>query len=89
MAAIHKILLTCKKATFLAVQQQEIKLGWKQHVQLKIHLLLCKVCAVFNKQIIIIDAFTKQLAKEENVPNCIELDEKQKQQLEKIITENS
>ena len=45
-----KILLNCKEATKLVVIKEFEKLSFKQLVALRFHMMLCKVCALFEKQ---------------------------------------
>ncbi len=44
------MMITCKRATELVEIQFEKKLLFKQQFQLKLHLILCKVCDIYAKQ---------------------------------------
>jgi predicted anti-sigma-YlaC factor YlaD len=44
------MMISCKRATELVEIQFEKKLSFKQQFQLKLHLLLCKVCDIYAKQ---------------------------------------
>lgn len=45
-----KILLTCKKAAELVERKQNKRISFKENIQLKLHLWICKACAVYEKQ---------------------------------------
>ena len=44
-------MLTCKEVTELASKQQDTPLPFKQRIQLKIHLMMCKFCNRYLKQL--------------------------------------
>ena len=44
------IMITCKKATFLVSKKEENKLSFGERIQLKMHLAICKLCRLFEKQ---------------------------------------
>ena len=44
-------MLTCKEVTELASKQQDTPLPFKQRMQLKIHLMMCKFCNRYLKQL--------------------------------------
>lgn len=50
MSIAQKIFLSCKEATFLVSKKQETSISLFKSIQLKMHLLMCKFCALFNKQ---------------------------------------
>jgi len=42
--------ISCKQATFLLSKKEEGKLTWMQWWRLSLHLVLCKVCKLFEIQ---------------------------------------
>lgn len=44
------MMISCKRATELVEIQFEKKLSFKQRFQLKLHLILCKVCDIYANQ---------------------------------------
>ncbi|VAW70192.1 hypothetical protein MNBD_GAMMA09-2011 [hydrothermal vent metagenome] len=44
-------MLNCKKATQLMSRAQDQKLSTKQKLQLKLHILMCRACTNYNRQL--------------------------------------
>lgn len=44
-------MLSCKEATVLLSQAHERRLGWRERLGLRLHLLLCDGCNNFRKQL--------------------------------------
>ena len=82
MAFIHKILLTCKDATMLTCKKQENAISFKENIQLKIHLLVCKFCAMFYKQSNLLHQHLTKMQNENNESNTLQLDETKKAALQ-------
>jgi hypothetical protein len=55
-----KLLYTCKKATQLVEKQKDKKLSILEKVRLKLHLWICKACAIYAKQSQIIEKLLKK-----------------------------
>jgi len=55
MKLMQKILLSCKEVTFFSSVRNFRRLKFVNRIQLKLHLILCKNCAEFDKQSRIID----------------------------------
>lgn len=85
MSLIHKILLNCKDATFLICKRQEASISFKENIQLSLHLLVCKVCAFFNKQTLFLHSYLKQINDENCEHHLLQLDDKQKTVLQEKI----
>ncbi len=47
---MKRLLLTCKKATYLISLKEENKLSFRQSMQLRAHLTVCSFCKLFQKQ---------------------------------------
>jgi len=46
-----KTMISCDVATYLISKSRETNLNFKEKMDLKIHLLTCKACRLFGKQI--------------------------------------
>ena len=44
-------MLSCKEVSVLLSQAQERRLGWRERLGLKLHLMLCEGCTNFRKQL--------------------------------------
>lgn len=85
MALKQKILLTCKDATLLICKKQEDAITFKERIQLKFHLLVCKICSLFNIQSNQIHQHLQKMNREtDNLP-MIQLDENKKNALQNQI----
>jgi len=84
MKLMNKIMLSCKKATELIEIKQDMKLGFLESLQLKLHLLVCKTCSCYEKHSNTInDALHKHLHKNSSIEKLVnnELKEKIKSKL--------
>lgn len=52
---INKLLLSCLIATELIEKKLLFRLSFSEKLRLKIHKLMCKACALYEKQSIILD----------------------------------
>jgi hypothetical protein len=50
------LMITCKEATELINRREEGKISYLDKVKLFIHLLMCKFCSAYNKQLDLIIA---------------------------------
>lgn len=57
------LIITCKQATLMVVQQKDIKFSLKQRFALWFHMQVCKICKLFAAQNEVID---KVLAQKHN-----------------------
>ncbi len=48
--AMHRMMLSCDTATFYIIKKDYQKLSCKENLQLKMHLMGCKLCRSFNEQ---------------------------------------
>jgi hypothetical protein len=46
-----KPLITCREATRLVLEGEDRQLAWGERLALRIHLLACKVCPRFARQV--------------------------------------
>lgn len=76
-------MINCKEATYLVDKKFEARIGLNQQVKLKFHLILCKVCATYQDQSLVLNnSFKKTLVDEPNMVFVNELKEKIKARLE-------
>lgn len=47
---MHILFLSCFKATELIEKRLNVKLSFKENLQLKIHLMMCSACSRYEKQ---------------------------------------
>lgn len=57
---IHYFFLSCLRATECVEKRLYYKLTWKEKIQMKVHMRVCKACAIYEQQSILID---KRLSK--------------------------
>ena len=55
-------MLTCKDASQLISQSYDRRLGLMEKIGLKFHLLICKSCQVFNRQLAFLQQMCKRIA---------------------------
>ena len=60
MILIDKILISCKQATYLHEKKKEGKLDAPEKFGLWVHLLCCKFCRLFIKQVEQLEASTRR-----------------------------
>jgi len=84
MSQLKKIQYNCKKATFLIEKKMLSRITFREHIELRIHLLGCSVCRVYGKQSRIINDMVRQLFKS-SLPGEIKLDESFKKELQERI----
>ncbi|MDD5215201.1 MAG: hypothetical protein PHQ03_06650 [Methylococcales bacterium] len=53
-------MLSCKKVSLLVVQSQELPLRFSQKMSVGIHLLICRGCRAFKKQMTFLQHFIKR-----------------------------
>lgn len=67
------MMISCKDATELAVRKSHEKLSRWDKIRLKFHLIMCKLCSLFEKQNNAIDVIASELDEqvEEKMPDHI------------------
>ena len=78
-----KLMLNCKEATKLVVIKEFEKLSLKQLIALKFHLLVCKVCALFEKQSLELNKELKKIEEEKTFVLSLE----KKEEIKKLLNE--
>jgi hypothetical protein len=60
-------MLSCKDASRLVSDSLDRQLSWRQRLSLRIHLLMCGVCARFRRQVLFLNQAAKQYISESRV----------------------
>lgn len=77
-------MLTCKEVTELASKAQDMKLTFGQRMQLKMHLMMCKLCSRYVKQLAFLRTAVQDLdAHEHHAQLSAEAKNRIRQSLEK------
>lgn len=86
MSYLKKVQYNCKKATFLIEKKMAAHITFREHIELRIHLMGCSVCRLYGKQSRIINQMVQQLW-QSSMPNEIRLDDNFKKELQERIEE--
>lgn len=81
-SAMHYMMLSCDTATFYITKSEYQKLGCKENMQLKAHLMGCKLCRSFNQQNAIL---SNKLNTIQHDPPKAELSPDKKAEIEKAL----
>jgi len=81
-SAMHYVMLSCDTATFLITKSDYHKLGCKENLQLRMHLMGCKLCRSFNKQNTFL---SDKLTKIQEEPPLVEMSSEKKNEIEEIL----
>ena len=83
---MNYLILSCKKAASLIDKKAEVKLSWKENMQLHMHKSMCDACTAYEKQSKLIDkALHNHIhIMKEDVITIIENKELQKQIIAKL-----
>jgi len=84
MSQLKKIQYNCKKATFLIEKKMLSRITFREHIELRIHLMGCSVCRIYGKQSRIINDMVRQLFKS-SMPGEVKLDDSFKRELQERI----
>lgn len=60
MKAAYPFRRTCKEATALMVAREDRQLPWTDRIGLRLHLLMCKACPKFERQMLTMRNAMKQ-----------------------------
>lgn len=61
------LFLSCHKATELMEKKHHLKLSWVENMQLRLHNIMCGVCALYEKQSAILEGMLKKNLTKENI----------------------
>lgn len=79
-------MITCKKATYLISKKEEGKLLFTEKIQLHLHLLMCSLCRLFEKQSLFI---AKNAEYQENEHSHEKLSEASKVKIIQLLKDNN
>ncbi len=83
---MHRLMLSCDTATFFITKKDYKKLSCRENVQLKMHLMGCKLCRSFKDQNAILSEKIKAI---QNDPPPVKLTEAKKQEIQEVLAKNS
>jgi len=86
MGPIKKIQYNCKKATFLIEKKMISKITFRETIELRIHLLTCGVCRLYQEQTGKINEMVRQLFNA-SASRDVKLDEDFKKDMQERIEE--
>lgn len=84
MKTLKDILYNCNHATFLIEKKQITKLSRMETLELKIHLSVCSVCKIYERQSLLITGIVKKMIQNEG-NRVFKLDDAFKLQLQRLI----
>ena len=84
--AMHRLMLSCETATFFIAKRDYQKLSCRENLQLKMHLMGCKLCRAFNEQNAVI---TRTLNSIKANPPEAELSSIKKKEIAALIREST
>ena len=76
-------MLDCKKATFLIAKSQETELKWFEKLQLRMHLMACQYCQLFEQQSRFLNDNFSPIQNDNTSGNC--LSEEKKKEIIQVI----
>ncbi len=85
---MNKVMLDCDHATYLAVKEESEKLGCIQKLQLRMHLMGCKLCRAFVEQSKTISEEVTSMKTIDPDHYEVELTEDQSESLKKVVEEH-
>ena len=88
MKGMKAIMLDCDKATFYATKKETEKLGYVKRMQLKMHLVSCKLCRSFVEQSKIISTEINSIKEIDETNLSIHLTTQQKDKLQDTVESN-
>ncbi len=78
-------MITCKRASFLVSKKEEGKIGIIEQMQLHMHLSICSLCRLFEKQSWLIGSNAKNL----HIHNEAHLSDSKKQAIKNLLKNNT
>jgi hypothetical protein len=84
MGWYKRVINNCKKATLLIEKRNTQGISPLEQVELRLHLMSCSVCRLYNKQSQLIDKIVRQ-SYQNSLEANVSLDEDIKRELNKLI----
>lgn len=91
MNRLKKIQHNCRKATLLIEKQQFGKIGFREKIELRIHLAGCSVCKLFEKQSAVISQAMRDVIGRRNQHPALTANDKRSMQetVERALRKNN
>ena len=86
MSVFKKIAINCQQATYLHEKKREGKLSVLDRIGLWVHLLYCKFCSAFFKQLDVLEKSVKNIP--DNVSHAHGLSDLKKAEIQKVFNEH-
>ncbi len=80
-----KWMITCEQATFLKSKSMDSPLSLKEKWQLKVHLMSCKFCRLFDKQVSQLEAKIKINTTKMQLDSSLKLSDYKKDNIKKEL----
>ena len=78
---MNRLMISCEKAAYLISKSQDGKLTCKEKTNMHLHLMGCKFCRRYKKDIDLLTTYLKKYRTAEQDPPLISLSDKQKQRI--------
>lgn len=80
--------LNCEQASRLLSEEQDVQLYWWERTGLRLHLLGCRYCKRYRKQLDMLRQLFKSIFHDdETIPPELKISEKRRSQIKKIISD--
>ncbi|MBI1914090.1 MAG: zf-HC2 domain-containing protein [Planctomycetes bacterium] len=82
-------MLSCKDVTELISQSQDRKLPWYQRLRVRLHVLMCRSCSYFRRQMLLLRDALRHLrgtAEDEDVTSGPPLSQEARERIKRAIT---
>ncbi|WP_319483048.1 hypothetical protein [uncultured Draconibacterium sp.] len=87
MNLMHKIMLSCKQATFYSSIKSFHNIGWLKKQQLNIHLMMCSGCKAFDQQSDLIDKSMEYFSTNDTHLSPLTLSKEKKAAIKKSVNQ--
>lgn len=81
-------MFNCKDISQLVSDSMDRRLSWRQRLGIRFHLLMCRYCSRYQKQMFLLRRLLRQQVKPHQVSSLPALDEAGKDRLRRIIDQN-
>ncbi len=81
-------MFNCKDISRLVSESMDRRLSWRQRLGIRFHLLMCRYCFRYQKQILLLRRLLRQQAEHPQDSSLPALDEAGKDRLRKIINQD-
>lgn len=81
-------MFNCKDISRLVSESMDRRLSWRQRLGIRFHLLMCRYCTRYQKQLLLLRRLLRQQAQPDQDTSLPTLDEAGKDRLRKIIDQD-